>query len=149
MRVVREEIFGPVMSVLTFADEAEAIARAIATNFGLSAGLMTRDLARGHRVAAKLESGNVWINTYNLLPPGLPFSGVKHSGFGRENSHYSLDAYSEVKTTYVQLKGWGRSAGAASSKICCRRRDCWAASKSARSLFWPALTSVWASSPMA
>jgi betaine-aldehyde dehydrogenase len=103
MRVVREEIFGPVMSVLTFADEAEAIARANATDFGLGAGLMTRDLARGHRVAAKLESGNVWINTYNLLPPGLPFGGVKHSGFGRENSHYSLDAYSEVKTTYVQL----------------------------------------------
>ena len=75
MRVVREEIFGPVMSVLTFADEAEAIARANATDFGLGAGLMTRDLARGHRVAAKLESGNVWINTYNLLPPGLPFAG--------------------------------------------------------------------------
>ena len=103
MRVVREEIFGPVMSVLTFADEAEAIARANATDFGLGAGLMRRDLARGHRVAAKLESGNVWINTYNLLPPGLPFGGVKHSGFGRENSHYSLDAYSEVKTTNVQL----------------------------------------------
>ena len=103
MRVVREEIFGPVMSVLTFADEDEAIRRANATDFGLGAGLMTRYLARGHRVAAKLESGNVWINTYNLLPPGLPFGGVKDSGFGRENSHYSLDAYSEVKTTYVQL----------------------------------------------
>jgi len=103
MRVVREEIFGPVMSVLTFTDEAEAIRRANATNFGLGAGLMTQDLARGHRVAALLESGNVWINTYNLLPPGLPFGGVKHSGFGRENSQYSLDAYSEVKTTYVQL----------------------------------------------
>jgi betaine-aldehyde dehydrogenase len=103
MRVVREEIFGPVMSVLTFTDEAEAIRRANATDFGLGAGLMTQDLARGHRVAAQLESGNVWINTYNLLPPGLPFGGVKHSGFGRENSHYSLDAYSEVKTTYVQL----------------------------------------------
>ena len=103
MRVVREEIFGPVMSVLTFADEAEAIRRANSTNFGLGAGLMTCDLARGHRVAAQLASGNVWVNTYNLLPPGLPFGGVKHSGFGRENSHYSLEAYSEIKTTYVQL----------------------------------------------
>lgn len=103
MRVVREEIFGPVMSVLTFADEAEAIRRANATNFGLGAGLMTCDLARGHRVAAQLASGNVWVNTYNLLPPGLSFGGVKHSGFGRENSHYSLEAYSEIKTTYVQL----------------------------------------------
>jgi betaine-aldehyde dehydrogenase len=103
MRVVREEIFGPVMSVLTFADEAEAIARANATRFGLGAGLMTRDLARGHRVAARLESGNVWVNTYNLLPPGVPFGGVKDSGFGRENSVYALEAYSEIKTTYVQL----------------------------------------------
>ena len=103
MRVVREEIFGPVMSVLTFANEAEAIRRANATNFGLGAGLLTQDLARAHRVAAKLESGNVWINTYNLLPPGLPFGGVKHSGFGRENSQYSLEAYSEIKTTYLQL----------------------------------------------
>ena len=103
MRVVREEIFGPVMSVLTFADEAEVIRRANATVFGLGAGLMTQDLSRGHRVAAQLQSGNVWINTYNLLPSGLPFGGVKHSGFGRENSQYSLEAYSEIKTTYLQL----------------------------------------------
>ena len=103
MRVVREEIFGPVMSVLTFADEAEVIQRANATSFGLGAGLITQDLARGHRVAAQLESGNVWINTYNLLPPGLPFGGVKNSGFGRENSQYSLEAYSDIKTTYLQL----------------------------------------------
>lgn len=103
MRVVREEIFGPVMSVLTFDDEAEAVRRANATDFGLGAGLMTKDLSRGHNVASQLQSGNVWINTYNLLPPGLPFGGVKQSGFGRENSAYSLDAYSEIKTTYVQL----------------------------------------------
>lgn len=103
MRVVKEEIFGPVMSVLRFADEDEAIARANATNFGLGAGLMTLDLARAHRVAAALESGNVWVNTYNLLPAGLPFGGSKHSGFGRENSAYSLEAYSEIKSTYIQL----------------------------------------------
>ena len=103
MRVVREEIFGPVMSVLTFSDEQEAITRANATQFGLGAGLITRDLSRAHRVAGQLESGNVWVNTYNLLPPGLPFGGIKQSGFGRENSAYSLDAYSEIKTTYIQL----------------------------------------------
>ena len=103
MRVVREEIFGPVMSVLTFSDEHEAITRANATQFGLGAGLITRDLTRAHRVAGQLESGNVWVNTYNLLPPGLPFGGIKQSGFGRENSAYSLDAYSEIKTTYIQL----------------------------------------------
>jgi betaine-aldehyde dehydrogenase len=103
MRHVREEIFGPVMSVLTFTDEEEAITRANATGFGLGAGLMTSDLARAHRVAARLESGNVWVNTYNILPPGLPFGGVKQSGFGRENSAYSLEAYSEIKTTYIQL----------------------------------------------
>ena len=103
MRVVREEIFGPVMSVLTFSDEQEALKRANATQFGLGAGLITRDLTRAHRVAGQLESGNVWVNTYNLLPPGLPFGGIKQSGFGRENSAYSLDAYSEIKTTYIQL----------------------------------------------
>lgn len=103
MRVVREEIFGPVMSVLTFSDEQEAITRANATQFGLGSGLITRDLTRAHRVAGQLESGNVWVNSYNLLPPGLPFGGIKQSGFGRENSAYSLDAYSEIKTTYIQL----------------------------------------------
>ena len=103
MRVVREEIFGPVMSVLTFSDEQDAVTRANATQFGLGAGLITRDLTRAHRIAGQLESGNVWVNTYNLLPPGLPFGGIKQSGFGRENSAYSLDAYSEIKTTYIQL----------------------------------------------
>ena len=103
MRVVREEIFGPVMSVLTFSDEQDAITRANATHFGLGAGLITRDLTRAHRVARQLESGNVWVNTYNLLPPGLPFGGIKQSGLGRENCAYSLDAYSEIKTTYIQL----------------------------------------------
>ena len=103
MRVVQEEIFGPVMSVLIFDDEDEAIRRANSTNFGLGAGVMTQDLARAHRVADALESGNVWVNSYNLLPPGLPFGGAKHSGFGRENSAYTLDAYSEIKSVYIQL----------------------------------------------
>ena len=92
MRVTREEIFGPVMSVLIFDDEQDAIERANSTEFGLGAGVMTTDLSRAHRVADALISGNVWVNSFNILPPGLPFGGAKHSGFGRENSIYTLDA---------------------------------------------------------
>jgi betaine-aldehyde dehydrogenase len=103
MRIVREEIFGPVMSVLTFSTEDEAISRANDTKFGLGAGLMTKDLARAHRVAGQLESGNVWVNTFNILPPGLPFGGAKSSGFGRENGIYAIEAYTEVRSTYIQL----------------------------------------------
>ena len=103
MAVVREEIFGPVMSVLIFDDEDEAISRANATHFGLGAGLFTRDLTRAHRVADQLEAGNVWVNTYNLIPPDMPFGGVKQSGFGRESSHYAFEAYSDVRATYIAL----------------------------------------------
>ena len=69
-----------------------AIKRANSTKFGLGAGVMTTDLSRAHRVADALISGNVWVNSFNILPPGLPFGGAKHSGFGRENSIYTLDA---------------------------------------------------------
>lgn len=103
MTHVREEIFGPVMSVLTFDTEDEAIARANNTQYGLGAGLFTRDLSRAHRVADQLEAGNVWINSYNLIPPDLPFGGVKHSGFGRESSTYAFEAYSDVKAVYIAL----------------------------------------------
>ena len=103
MTIVREEIFGPVMSVLTFDTEAEAISRANATDFGLGAGLFTQNLARAHRVADQLEAGNVWVNSYNLIPPDMPFGGVKKSGFGRESSLYSLEFYSEIKATYIAI----------------------------------------------
>ena len=103
MRVTREEIFGPVMSVLIFDDEQDAIERANSAEFGLGAGVMTTDLSRAHRVADALISGNVWVNSFNILPPGLPFGGAKHSGFGRENSIYTLDAYSEVKSVHITL----------------------------------------------
>ena len=103
MTIVREEIFGPVMSVLVFDTEDEVIARANATRFGLGAGLFTRDLARAHRVAGCLEAGNVWVNTYNLIPPDMPFGGVKDSGFGRESSAYAFESYSEIKATYIAL----------------------------------------------
>jgi len=103
MRIVREEIFGPVMSVLTFDSEDDAVRRANASAFGLGAGVMTRDLGRAHRVADALDSGNIWVNSYNMLPPGLPFGGAKQSGFGRENGLDTLTAYSEVKSVYIRL----------------------------------------------
>jgi len=92
-----------VMSVLVFDDEQDAIDRANSTEFGLGAGVMTADLSRAHRVADALVSGNVWVNSFNILPPGLPFGGAKQSGFGRENSLYTLDAYSEVKSVHITL----------------------------------------------
>ncbi|MNU72540.1 NAD/NADP-dependent betaine aldehyde dehydrogenase [compost metagenome] len=103
MTIAREEIFGPVMCVLDFDDEDEVIARANATEFGLSAGVFTADLSRGHRVVDQLEAGTLWINTYNLCPVEIPFGGSKQSGFGRENSLTALEHYSELKTVYVGM----------------------------------------------
>jgi betaine-aldehyde dehydrogenase len=102
MRIAREEIFGPVMSVLDFEDEEEVLARANDTEFGLAAGVFTRDLARGHRVAARLEAGTCWINAYNLTPAGMPFGGVKRSGFGRENAREAVESYTRLKAVYVE-----------------------------------------------
>ena len=86
MKIVREEIFGPVMSVLSFDDEEEVIQRANATEFGLAAGLFTKDIQRAHRVVAQLDAGTCWINNYNITPIEMPFGGNKLSGIGRENS---------------------------------------------------------------
>ena len=101
MSIVREEIFGPVMSVLDFEDEDEVIARANATEFGLSAGVFTNDLNRAHRVIAKLEAGTCWINHYNVTPIELPFGGVKLSGLGRENGRAAMEHYTQLKSVYV------------------------------------------------
>lgn len=103
MTIAREEIFGPVMCVLDFDDEDEVLVRANGTEFGLSAGVFTADLTRGHRVADRLEAGIVWINTYNLCPVEIPFGGSKQSGFGRENSLAALNHYTELKTVYVAM----------------------------------------------
>lgn len=105
MFIVQEEIFGPVMSVLSFASEAEAVTRANASPYGLAAGVFTHDLARGHRVAAALEAGTCWINTYNLTPIEAPFGGVKLSGIGRENSAAAIEHYSQLKSVYVATGG--------------------------------------------
>jgi len=101
MTIVREEIFGPVMSVLSFSDEEEVVDRANATDYGLAAGVFTRDLARGHRVAAALEAGICWINHYNITPIEMPFGGVKQSGIGKENSRRALEHYTRLKSVYV------------------------------------------------
>jgi betaine-aldehyde dehydrogenase len=105
MAIVREEIFGPVMSVLVFDDEAEVIARANATDFGLSAGVFTNDLTRAHRVIARLEAGTCWINHYNITPIEMPFGGVKLSGLGRENGRAAIEHYTQLKSVYVAMGG--------------------------------------------
>ncbi len=105
MTIAREEIFGPVMCVLDFEHEDEVIGRANATEFGLAAGVFTRDLARAHRVAAQLQAGTLWINSYNLTPIAMPFGGVKKSGLGRENGRAAIEHYSQVKSVYVELGG--------------------------------------------
>lgn len=103
MTIAREEIFGPVLSVMTFAGEEEAIELANATDYGLAAGIWTGDVARAHRVAAAIPAGTVWINTYNFYDAAAPFGGFKASGFGRELGGEGLDAYLESKTIWVNL----------------------------------------------
>jgi betaine-aldehyde dehydrogenase len=104
MRVVREEIFGPVMCVLPFDKEDEVVSRANATDYGLSAGVFTNDLTRAHRVIAQLQAGTCWINHYNMTPVELPFGGVKLSGLGRENGRAALEHYSQLKSVYVAMQ---------------------------------------------
>jgi len=103
MTIARDEIFGPVMSVLDFETEEEALARANATEFGLAAGVFTRDVTRAHRMAAGFQAGTCYINTYNLTPVEAPFGGVKMSGLGRENSKAAIEHYSQLKSVYVAL----------------------------------------------
>jgi betaine-aldehyde dehydrogenase len=103
MVIAREEIFGPVMAVLDFETEAEVMPRANDTQFGLAAGVFTRDLTRAHRVAAAFEAGTCYINTYNDAPVEAPFGGVKASGVGRENSKAAIEHYSQVKSVYVRM----------------------------------------------
>ena len=103
MTIAREEIFGPVMSVLDFDTEAEVMARANDTEFGLAAGVFTNDLTRAHRVVAGFQAGTCYINTYNMAPVEAPFGGSKMSGVGRENSKLAINHFSEMKTVYVSM----------------------------------------------
>ena len=103
MGFVTDEVFGPLMAVLPFDDEAEVVARANATPYGLSGAVFSRDLARANRVANSIEAGSVWINDYVTLPESVPFGGYKRSGIGRENGYHSIEHYTQVKMIYTNL----------------------------------------------
>ncbi len=104
MTIAREEIFGPVMTVLDFEEETNVVTRANATEFGLSAGVFTNDLTRAHRVVAQLQAGSCWINSYNVCPIELPFGGNKQSGLGRENGRSAIEHYTLLKSVYVAME---------------------------------------------
>ncbi len=103
MTIVKEEIFGPVMSVLTFDDEDEAIRRANDTDYGLAASVFSRDIQRAHRVIHQLQAGICWINSYGESPAEMPVGGYKLSGLGRENGRATLDHYTQIKSVYVGM----------------------------------------------
>jgi len=103
MTIAREEIFGPVLAAIEFADLDEAIAKANDTQYGLAAGVWTRDIKKAHYVARKLQAGTVWVNTYNVYDTAAPFGGYKQSGFGREMSAHALQHYTQVKSVWVDL----------------------------------------------
>jgi betaine-aldehyde dehydrogenase len=103
MKIVREEIFGPVMSILTFADEDDVIGRANDTAYGLAAGVVTENLSRAHRAIHRLEAGICWINTWGESPAEMPVGGYKQSGVGRENGITTLGHYTRIKSVQVEL----------------------------------------------
>jgi acyl-CoA reductase-like NAD-dependent aldehyde dehydrogenase len=110
MRVAQEEIFGPVVSVISFKDEDELIKQANDTIYGLSAGIWTRDITRAHRFAREIKAGVIWINTFNMFNAASPFGGFKQSGYGREMGRHALDLYTQIKSVWVDLSdrpiGW-------------------------------------------
>ena len=103
MKIAREEIFGPVLSVLPFDGADDVVALANATIYGLAAGIWTRDVAKAHKVARAIRAGTVWVNTYNLYDPSLPFGGFKQSGFGRDLGQEAIDGYLETKSVWIDL----------------------------------------------
>ena len=103
MTVAQEEIFGPVLSVIPFDDEDQAVEIANSTRFGLASGVWTRDISRAHRFARSIHAGTVWVNTYRSAAAQAPFGGVKQSGYGRERGWHALQEYTRVKNVMVDL----------------------------------------------
>jgi phenylacetaldehyde dehydrogenase len=103
MKVVREEIFGPVVAAIPFRDGDELVKKANNSEYGLAAGIWTRDIQKAHRVASQLRAGTVWINCYNIFDAALPFGGYKQSGWGREMGHEVLEHYTEVKSVCTPI----------------------------------------------
>jgi acyl-CoA reductase-like NAD-dependent aldehyde dehydrogenase len=103
MRIAREEIFGPVVAVIPFQDESDAVLQGNDTLYGLAAGVWTRDVSRAHRVARAIRAGTVWVNCYNVFDAASPFGGYKESGYGRELGRYALDLYTQVKSVWMRV----------------------------------------------
>lgn len=103
MRIVTEEIFGPVLGISVFEDISEVAAIANSTPYGLAAGVFTTDMSTAHRVAKMIRSGNVWLNCYGLMDYSMPFGGFKQSGWGRENGPEGIEAFLETKSVYARL----------------------------------------------
>src|SRR5438874_8104094 len=103
MRIAREEIFGPVLATIRFKDAEDAVAKGNATVYGLAAAVWTRDVSKAHRIARAIKAGTVWVNTYNLYDPALPFGGFKESGFGRDQGRDALEKYTQTKSVWVNL----------------------------------------------
>src|SRR5690606_31815465 len=106
----QEEVFGPFVSVTTFADDAEALELVNATEYGLGGGLWTRDLQRAHRMAAAFRAGMVWVNCYKRANPGSPFGGIGQSGYGREMGFEAMHEYTDAHSVWVnvdaQIPAW-------------------------------------------
>jgi len=103
MTIAKEEIFGPVMSIMKFKDVEEVVERSNRTEYGLAAAVWTRDISKAHAIANSVRAGTVWVNCYDVFDAAAPFGGFKQSGIGRELGEYGLQQYTEVKTVTVKL----------------------------------------------
>ena len=103
MKIMREEIFGPVVAIAKFKDEDDVVEQANDTSYGLAAGIFTKDYERAMRVTAALKAGTTWVNLYNFVHWTMPFGGYKESGIGRECGDSALENYTEIKTVYYNM----------------------------------------------